>query len=204
MGRREEKREATRQEILSAAADLFKTKGYESTSVDDIALAADVAKGTFYYHFKAKEDLVHALQDAELNSAEIRVEERLKAGESPLTILLDFLKHAAHWAEANPDLERAIFRKKIEMMSQGPPSCQSDDNSAPPSKKHFIKVIVDLLEAAQERGEIRKDLPAEDLTRVIIPVVMSTRMHWLMDPKESLAERIEKSFKLVIEGFKGQ
>ena len=63
MGRREEKKEATRQEILSAAAELFRTKGYDTTSVDDIVLAANLAKGTFYYHFQKKDDLVMALQE---------------------------------------------------------------------------------------------------------------------------------------------
>jgi AcrR family transcriptional regulator len=39
---------------LAAASDLFKNRGYDTTSVDDIAEAADVAKGTFYYHFEKK------------------------------------------------------------------------------------------------------------------------------------------------------
>lgn len=205
MGRREAKREATRQEILTAAADLFKTKGYESTSVDDIALAADVAKGTFYYHFKAKEDLVLALQEVELNIAAEKVNTRMEKGDSPLTILLDFLTTVAHWAEANPDLERVMFRKKIEMMAQhgaDAHGCQSGEHQAPPTKQHFFKLIVDILSAAQERGEIRKDMEAADLARVVIPVIMSTRMHWLMDQTESLSSRVEKSLKLVLEGFK--
>ena len=201
MGRREAKREATRQEVLSAAADLFRTKGYDATSVDDIALAANVAKGTFYYHFKAKEDLVFALQDAELKVAVERVEKRIASGDSPLEVLFDLLKHSAHWVEANPELERVMFRKKLELMSSGNHECSPEDGM-PSAKQHFFFVIVELVSAAQDKTEIRKDIPAADLARVIIPVVMSARMHWLMDPaQESLAERIEKSLKVVLEGF---
>src|SRR5271166_1566714 len=54
--RRERKRDARRQEVLEAAARLFKSKGYEATSVDDIAEEADIAKGTIYYHFETKEE----------------------------------------------------------------------------------------------------------------------------------------------------
>ncbi len=61
MGRREEKREATRHDILAAAGILFIKKGYDATSVDDIAEAANVAKGTLYYHFKSKDEVLLGL-----------------------------------------------------------------------------------------------------------------------------------------------
>ena len=191
--------------MLTAAAELFRTKGYEATSVDDIALAANVAKGTFYYHFKAKEDLVMALQEVELNAATVKIKKRLEEGESPLTVLLDLMKDSAHWAEANPELERVMFRKKFEMIAQHGHECHPDDKAAPPIKKHFFDLIAELLAAAQKQGEIRQDQEPADLARVLIPVVMSTRMHGLMDPGgESLSARIERSMKLVIEGFKGK
>ena len=58
MGRRAAKREATREQIMTAAARLFRERGYAATTVDEIAEAADVAKGTFYYHFASKEQLM--------------------------------------------------------------------------------------------------------------------------------------------------
>ena len=59
MGRREDKRELTRQQMLDAARRvLFIERGYENTSLEDISEKANVSKGTFYYHFESKEDLV--------------------------------------------------------------------------------------------------------------------------------------------------
>ncbi len=55
--------EVRRAELLSAANQLFQTKGYASTTVEDIVQAVGVAKGTFYYYFKSKEALLTALVD---------------------------------------------------------------------------------------------------------------------------------------------
>ena len=53
--------EVRRAEILAAAAGLFQTLGYGATSVDGIVRAAGVAKGTFYYYFRTKDEVLAAL-----------------------------------------------------------------------------------------------------------------------------------------------
>ncbi len=56
-----EKGEKRKQELLQIAYRLFLSKGYEETSIDEIIAEAQIAKGTFYYHFKSKEALLEAL-----------------------------------------------------------------------------------------------------------------------------------------------
>lgn len=53
--------EVRRQEILVAARELFIRKGYEQTSVNDILKIVDIAKGTFYYYFASKEEVLEAI-----------------------------------------------------------------------------------------------------------------------------------------------
>jgi AcrR family transcriptional regulator len=206
LGRRELKKEVTRQDILSAASELFRTKGYEATSVDDIALAANVAKGTFYYHFQAKEDLVLALQEAELKKAAENAKERLASDMPRLQILFDFLSEVAHWTEVNADLARVIFKQKFATQSQSSSKagCNNEPGPPPSIKKYFFDSIVQLLTAAQQNGEIRKDIDASEMARIVIPVVMmSVRMSWHKDAgKESLSVRLERLLKLVMEGLK--
>ena len=48
-------------EILDAAEELFAAKGYEETSTGDILDRVGIARGTLYYHFKSKEDILDAL-----------------------------------------------------------------------------------------------------------------------------------------------
>ncbi|HEY9681490.1 MAG TPA: helix-turn-helix domain-containing protein [Drouetiella sp.] len=207
MGRREIKKEATKQEILTAAAELFRTKGYEATSVDDIAAAANVAKGTFYYHFQAKEDLVLALQQAELKVASERANKRMEGDEPCMKILLDFLSDSAHWTTANSELAKAMFKQKFEMMMRKPDHEHFPPASGPPAsiKEYFFGTIHSLISRAQETNELRNDLPAQEIVHIIIPVVMSARMHWLMDSQpEPLMARVEKSLMILMDGFKPQ
>lgn len=53
--------EVRRAEILDVASALFRDRGYAATSVDEIVRSAGVAKGTFYYYFRTKEDVLDAL-----------------------------------------------------------------------------------------------------------------------------------------------
>ena len=46
--RRERRKEETRRRLLTAAERLFHAKGFEATTVEEIAAAADIAKGTFF------------------------------------------------------------------------------------------------------------------------------------------------------------
>lgn len=56
-----------RAEILSVANQLFQTKGYAKTAVDEIVRQAGIAKGTFYHYFKSKEEILEALTEQLVN-----------------------------------------------------------------------------------------------------------------------------------------
>ncbi len=55
------KGERRKRELLQIAYNLFISRGYENTSVDDIIAAAGIAKGTYYYHFESKEQTLEAV-----------------------------------------------------------------------------------------------------------------------------------------------
>ncbi len=50
----------TRTKLLDAALNVIRTKGYSATTVDDICVASGVGKGSFFHHFKSKEELAIA------------------------------------------------------------------------------------------------------------------------------------------------
>ena len=50
--------EVRKEEILDAAETLFAAKGFDNTSTGDILDAVGIARGTLYYHFKSKEDIL--------------------------------------------------------------------------------------------------------------------------------------------------
>ena len=54
---------STRERILDVALDLFIEKGYDRTSLREIAEPLGFSKAALYYHFASKEDILMALQD---------------------------------------------------------------------------------------------------------------------------------------------
>lgn len=90
--RRDEYAEATRNAVLSAAADLFRDQGYLSTSLDEVAERARVSKGAIYHHFANKgalfEDLLVTLDTGLIETVEAAVRDD-RGGEDLLARILD-------------------------------------------------------------------------------------------------------------------
>ncbi|MCL2472104.1 MAG: TetR/AcrR family transcriptional regulator [Treponema sp.] len=84
--------EERRNEIMDAAEKLFTGKGYEPTTVNDILAMVNIAKGTFYYHFKSKEDVLDALIDRRIREGVKKAEEiilsHLPPGKKLLAIIM--------------------------------------------------------------------------------------------------------------------
>jgi len=80
--------EQTRATIITAAADLFDRRGYESTSLSDIVEHAHVTKGALYFHFAAKEDLAHAIMELQSHASRQIAGEMDARGYSSLEALM--------------------------------------------------------------------------------------------------------------------
>src|SRR5690625_878019 len=85
--------EARKKEIMDVAETLFITKGYAKTTINNILSEIDIAKGTFYYYFKSKEDVMDAIIDRfitiEVEAAEaIAADDTLKAPDKIFRIIM--------------------------------------------------------------------------------------------------------------------
>lgn len=98
-----------RRELAAAAMELFATKGYEATTVDEIAAAAGVARRTFFRHFRSKEEAIFPDHDDTL----VRAEAVLNAApphEHPLDTVCRGIKEVMKMYAAAPSVSVERYR----------------------------------------------------------------------------------------------
>ncbi|MCS7219213.1 MAG: TetR/AcrR family transcriptional regulator [Thermus sp.] len=90
----------TKDRILEEAAKLFTEKGYEATSVQDIAQAVGLSKAALYHHFAGKEEVLYAISLQALEGL-VREGEKALALPDPAQALLRFMEGHARFFEEN-------------------------------------------------------------------------------------------------------
>ncbi|KRD04811.1 MULTISPECIES: TetR family transcriptional regulator [Streptomyces] len=98
-----------RRELAAAAMELFSTKGYEATTVDEIAAAAGVARRTFFRHFRSKEEAIFPDHDDTLIRAEA-VLNAAPAHEHPLDTVCRGIKEVMRMYAARPEISVARYQ----------------------------------------------------------------------------------------------
>lgn len=103
-----------RRELAAAAMELFATKGYEATTVDEIAATAGVARRTFFRHFRAKEEAIFPDHDDTLVRAQA-VLEAAPAHENPLDTVCRGIKEVMRMYAASPkgSVERYKLTREV-------------------------------------------------------------------------------------------
>ncbi|NLS18050.1 TetR family transcriptional regulator [Rhizobium sp. P40RR-XXII] len=79
-GLRERKRRLTFQRIAEAGLKSFLAKGYEETTIDEIAAAAGISRRTFFYYFKSKDQILLAHQRGYMDALRMSIMENASAG----------------------------------------------------------------------------------------------------------------------------
>lgn len=106
--RHQRRRQQTRRQIIRAAVELVLEKGYEAVTVQDITDRADLGRGTFYIHFKDKEDVLwSAIQDG-LHETEAEAHRQFQDGLPPQLEYYGYLNIFRH-ADRNRDLYRVML-----------------------------------------------------------------------------------------------
>ena len=63
----------SRQEILRTAARLFQQRGYDATSMNDVAAALKLSKGGLYHHFQSKDEILYEIMNHAMEITQDRV-----------------------------------------------------------------------------------------------------------------------------------
>lgn len=136
--RREAQRLATREKLLTVSVEEFQRTGFSETDVARIAQRAGVSRGTFYFHFPAKEDVLAEITlREELRIAE-EVAPRLRAGEALGEILRAVVAGILN-AEGRlgPDLVRDMCALQL-----GPTVPEADNIAGHPLAELVLRAVV--------------------------------------------------------------
>ncbi|HKQ64483.1 MAG TPA: TetR/AcrR family transcriptional regulator [Methylomirabilota bacterium] len=171
---------ATLEDIIAAAAKVFQTKGYHAATVQDIADAVGILKGSLYHHVKSKEDLLYLIvkepiariyeRMSEIVASELPASEKLRR--AIVAHLEAFDRHYPHlfvYLHEREEMKRR-FREQFKL-----------------SPKHYERCWQQILREGVKSGEFRADLD--------VPVVsygLLGMLNWLYkwyDPRGRLGVR---------------
>ena len=180
----QERSRQTRQRLVRAALELWTARGFEdgieTTTVEEIVQAAGVTKGTFYFHFAHKEDI---LLEIGWGTSEAMIKEAngALARGLPLEAALDeLLTAAARRVSATP---RVVVARTLEEFHR------RRRNGEPPGLgEHggYQAAYALVLGQARERGEIPPDVDVDDLAEILQSLTMGALQRWVADEHADL------------------
>ncbi|RJP28341.1 MAG: TetR/AcrR family transcriptional regulator [Actinobacteria bacterium] len=191
---RKQQAEETRRRLAETALQLYSSRGYDHVSVDDICREAGVSKGTFYVHFKSKDQVL--------------VEEFLELDRFYLDSLGEIAKIASgverlialgryslrHLAGLGKDYLKVAFSSQI-APGRGPSPLAAKARAS-------YKVALRLVREAQKRGELRSDLSSEEITLALVRAIRGIVFEWcLLDGRFDLEQAGETLLKILIDGL---
>jgi AcrR family transcriptional regulator len=189
-GLRERKKQKTRWSIQEHALRLFREQGYEQTTVDQIAAAAEISPSTFFRYFKTKEDVV--VED-EYDPLLLRLIESEPADTPPLQALRHVMRVA--FAQFTAEEIGNVYQR-TELMLQVPALRMRMLDSFTTSLDLFAKVVAD--RTGRDAGEVEVRTFAGAVTGVMI----SALFLWAdSGGKQNLGELIDRALSHLESGL---
>jgi AcrR family transcriptional regulator len=189
-GLRERKKQKTRWAIQEHALRLIAEQGYEATTVDQIAAAAEISPSTFFRYFPTKEDLI--IED-EYDALMLDRLSKLDSAVPPMEAVRRVITGALA-AMSQHDLEKIIERSKLILAV---PALRSR------SLENFTKTV-DLLAGvmAQRTGLAPDSVEIRTFSGAVIGALTSVIFTWLESGGvENLGELADRAFVLVAAGL---
>ncbi|RLT42807.1 MAG: TetR/AcrR family transcriptional regulator [Chloroflexi bacterium] len=182
-----ERRDASknRERLLDAARTLFAQQGVANVTMAEIALAAELGKGTLYRRFANKGELCLLLLDEDLRSHEeamLALLQRLAEEKLPYRArLAQFFVHVAAFTDHHMALLSEVQRAGIT------PTFAGND----PPYFHFQQMTVNgLLRGARQAGEIDTSLDGEMLADLLLAPLTPPYFRYLRDRQGYSAQRV--------------
>lgn len=185
-----------RDQIVAAAAKVFREKGYHQSTTEDIAAEVGMLKGSLYYYIQKKEDLLHAVVEKPVQEMVDNLR-AIAASDAPVAEKIHLLiaDHLRTFDQHYPHI--FVYLQEITHTSGA-------DQNRPFSHvgTEYRRLIEQILCDGVDKGELRRDL---DPTLTSLAIVgMCNWMHrWYRPSGKVPAERVADTFaSLILDGLR--
>jgi AcrR family transcriptional regulator len=192
-GRRQRRSAEIRERLFRAALQLFAKKGFAETTVEDITEAADVGKGTFFNYFPSKDHILVAFGEMQLGKLEAAIEVARRTNEPMPQFLRALGVRMTQEPTRNPEIIRAVLQAYL--------STTPVREAMLDLQRRLQALHTQMIRLCQEQGEIRDDLPAEEIAYVFRQTIFGTLLIWSLYGDATLHSRIESAFNLLWTGM---
>lgn len=192
-GRRQRRSAQIRELLFRSALDLFAKKGFAETTVEDITNAADVGKGTFFNYFPSKDHILLAFGEMQLAKLENAIKDARQSNEPLPEFLRSLGPRMTKEPVKNPGIIRAILQAYLST---------TPVREAMVDLQNRVQALhTQIIQLGQERGEIRKDLPAAEIAMVFRQTIFGTLLVWSLYGDSSLQQRMDSAFQVLWTGL---
>ena len=189
------KKDSTRHKIIAAAWELFYEKGYNATTVDDIIELSGTSKGSFYYNFNAKDELLDTLAsvlDDYYETLDGNMDPSMNSFEKLL--YLNYEVHKMMEEKISRDLITSLY--STQLVAQGTRQLLNQN-------RKYYTLISRIVEEGQKRGQIRQDAAIFDIVRYYAMCERALVSDWCLKQGEfSLAEYSKEYMPIMMEHYK--
>ncbi len=197
MSRRPDVSETRKNQILDAATTVFVRLGFQHARMDDIVEESGLSKGTLYWYFKSKEDIINAISrrlfTGELEKLEILLEAEGTVSER----LMQLTGYRVAGLKRMSNLIPIIFEFYAVAVHQ-----QWVQQFIGEYFKNFRKLLEALIQQGIDRGEFRL-VNATEAAISLASIYEGLTIHWLMDPQTVQWDTLsENSIPLLLDGLK--
>ncbi|MFE0700269.1 TetR family transcriptional regulator [Streptomyces sp. NPDC058872] len=186
-----------RRELASAAMELFATKGYEATTVDEIAATAGVARRTFFRHFRSKEEAIFPDHDDTL----VRAEAVLNAApphEHPLDTVCRGIKEVMKMYAGSP----AVSVERYRLTREVPTLREREIASVARYERLFTRYLLGHFDERDHHDGNDDPLLAEVAASAVVTAHNHVLRRWLRAGGQGDVEaQLDHAFAIVRETF---
>ena len=179
-----------KQSILEAAKQSFALFGYKGTTMDHVATAAKVGKGTIYTFFKNKEELLHAVIEEVVQEMSQLLQKTVDPNRSFFDNLHHTLIQILDYRRNHPLLQR-LFLEARELRGA------TIQLAVELIEQHNLQFIQSHIERAIEKGEL-KPCPPEITAFVMIKLYVALSFEWEKKHPPLAKEELAELFRLYL------